>query len=271
MILRKMKSCAVLLWACLAACGGGSSDWRDLPYDLAAGATLQQVTLDVSKLSGLNFSIDPELQARLDARAVDLPVLLDLNVGQVLTLLQDMMPPHAAFLYEEQANGDFILRPSYTEAENLPLSETKIVDFDEFAELGFRALISDPSLPDICGGDEDILGQLGSGGPFEISTAVVSDPGGHAPFIGDFPPLLEVAIAGNAISMFGDPPWVTVEGTIQSNGSFTCSGSGTVAGFPDVQVDFVGQALPGALSGTLTVGADGALPGGTSVIYSVSP
>lgn len=271
MMFRRMKSVAILLWACLAACGGGSADWRDSPYDLTADATLDQVAIDVSKLSGLHFSIDPELQARLDAQAVDLPTLLGLNVGQVLTLLQDMMPPHAAFLYEEQANGDFILRPSYTEADNLPPSATQVVDFDEFAELGFRALISDPSLPDICGGDEDILGLLGSGGIFEISTAVVSDPGGHAPFIGDFPPLLEVSIAGNAVSMFGDPPWVTVEGTIQANGGFTCSGSGTVAGFPDVQVDFVGQAAPGALSGTLTVGADGALPGGTSVIYSVSP
>ncbi|MCC6272744.1 MAG: hypothetical protein IT572_04705 [Deltaproteobacteria bacterium] len=267
---RRLKSAALVLLLSLAACGG-SGDWRDSPYDLAAGATLDQVAADVSKLSGLNFSIDPELQARLDAEPVDLPVLLGLNVAQVLTLLQDMMPPQAVFLYEEQADGNYVLRPAYTEAENLPAGATRIVDFDEFAELGFRALISDPSLPDICGGDEDILGQLGSGGVFEISVSVVSDPGGHAPFIGEFPPILEVNIAGNAIGMFGDPPWVTVEGTIEADGGFTCSGSGMVAGFPDVQVDFVGQAAPGALNGTLTFGADGALPGGTPVIYSVSP
>lgn len=154
MIFRRMKSAAVLLWACLAACGGGASDWRDSPYDLSADATLSQVATDVSRISSLNFSIDPELQSRIDAQAVDLPTLLGLNVGQVLTLLQDMMPPHAAFLYEEQANGDYVLRPAYTETDNLPPVATQIVDFDEFAELGFRALVSDPSLPDICGGEE---------------------------------------------------------------------------------------------------------------------
>ena len=271
MIFLKTKSFLLFFLLCLSGCGGSSSDWRKTAYNLTADTTLNQLVLDVSKISGRGFFIDPELQVRLNIQSVDLPILLDLNVGQVLTLLQDMMPPHATFLYEEQANGDFILRPSYTEAENLPQSATKIIDFDVFAKLGFRNLISEPSLDEICGGSDDTLVQLGSGGIFTISTAVISDSGGHAPFVGTFPPLLELSISGNNINVFGDSPWVTVSGTIQSNGDFICTGSGTVAGFPNVQVDFIGQANPKTLNGTLTVGADGALPGGSSIIYSISP
>lgn len=37
------------------------------------------------------------------------------------------------------------------------------------------------------------------------------------------PLLLEVGIADNPFSMFGYPPWVTIEGAIQNNGISICS------------------------------------------------
>ena len=257
-----------------SGCGGGSSDWREFPYDVPSGKSLNAVALDISTLSGISFSIAPELQAKLDAEPPQLPVLLGLNAGQVLTLLQDSMPQESAFLYEELGPQSILLRPRFQQSANLAAAAPiTIVDFDQFARLGFRALISDPSFEEeVCGGPDDgTLSDLGSGGIFEIVTEVSSDPGGHAPFIGEFPPLVELSIEGNLLTVSGADPWVTVSGEIQNDGSFACGGSGTVAGFPDVSVEFSGQAEPGLLSGTLTVGANGELPGGDAAIYNVHP
>ena len=261
----------MLLLAYLTGCGG-STDWTEQRYDVGADASLNQVMADISGLSGRNFSIDPELQAALDANPVDLPVLQGLKVGEVLTLIQDTMPDETRFLYRELGDGQYLLIRTYFEADDLSAAPPiEIVDFDVFAQLGFKALLSDPQFVEECGGSEDVLGLLGSGGPFDIVSEAVSDPGGHSEFIGELPPVIDVSIAGNDITVSGASPWVTVTGTIESDGSFICTGSGTVAGYPDVQADFVGQAVPGAINGNLTFGADGALPGGTSVIYSVSP
>ena len=131
-------------------------------------------------------------------------------------------------------------------------------------------MISEPQIEEIgiCGGPglfDDLVGI------YEIAAEVSSDPSNHAEFIGELPPTVELSIEGNQVTMMGDAPWVTVSGEIQDDGSFTCGGSGTVAVFPNVTVDFVGQAQPGLLTGTLTMGAGGELPGGNPAIYSIHP
>jgi len=255
------------------SCGGGADSWTNQPYDVAADATLTTVLQDLSALSGLSFSVEPGLQARLDQNPVDLPTLTGLSAGDVLTLVQDVMPPETDFLFEEKADGSVVLITRFEEKEDLAGTDPlTLVDYDSGLGAGAAALSSEPSFEEICGGDvENVLGLLGSGGVFDIVTEVQSDDGGHAEFIGEFPPSVEMEIDDHDVFINGEAPWVGVAGTIEDDGSFTCTGSGTVAGFPDVQVDFTGQASPDGLSGTLTVGADGALPGGTSVVYLVHP
>ncbi|HEX5035579.1 MAG TPA: hypothetical protein VFX30_00250 [bacterium] len=255
------------------SCGGGTSSWTDQPYDVAAEATLTAVLQDISALSGISFSVEPGLQARFDRNPVDLPTLTGLTAGDVLTLIQDVMPPETEFLFEEKTDGSVVLITRFEEKEDLAGTDPlTLVDYDSGLGAGVAALNSEPAFEEICGGEvENVLGLLGSGGVFDIATEVESDDGGHAEFIGDFPPSVEMEIDGHDVFINGEAPWVGVSGTIEDDGSFTCTGSGTVAGFPDVQVDFLGQASPDGLSGTLTVGADGALPGGTSVVYLVHP
>lgn len=258
-----------------AACGGGSSnptpDWLLQPYDVSAGKSLDTVLQEISNQSGVSFAVDPELQAKLDADPPILPILLGLKVSEVLTLLQDTMPQDLDFLYQELSPSSYLLRTRFQRSEDQSAATpAKFVDFDQYARLGIRLMISEPQIEEIsiCGGPglfDDLIGI------YEIAAEVSSDPSNHAEFIGELPPTVELSIEGNQVTVMGDAPWVTVSGEIQDDGSFTCGGSGTVAGFPNVTVDFVGQAQPGLLTGTLTMGAGGELPGGNPAIYSIHP
>lgn len=244
--------------------GCGSGSWTDRPFDVAAEATLTQFLQDIAALSGVSVSVDPELQAALDLNPVDLPTLSGTTAGEALTLVQDMMPPETAYVYEELEDGSLLLRFRFEEVEDLSGTDPMtIVEFDEGLGLTASALISDPAFDEECGG--------GTGLFFAIVTEVVSDPGGHSEFIGPFPPEVQVGIVGNEIAVSGASPWVNVAGTIDAEGSFTSSGSGVVAGFPDVTVTFNGQATASGISGILTVGAGGELPGGDAAVYAVNP
>lgn len=272
----KTRLSSVALAASLAlfsSCGGGTSSWTEQPFDVAADATLNQVVSDVAALSGLSFTIDPELQAVLDEDPPDLPTITGLTAAEVLTILQDTMLPEHEYFYEELAGGSIVLIPRFQQSADLSGADPRtFVEFDP--GLGSIAtLISEPLFEEECGGDveETILDLLGDGGIYEVAIEVESDPGGHSEFIGDFPPTVEVAIAGHDITVTGVAPWVGVTGAIADDGGFTCSGSGTVAGFPDVSVTFEGTAAPTGLTGTLTIGAGGELPGGEAAVYAVHP
>ncbi|MEP6832641.1 MAG: hypothetical protein ABJB74_04565, partial [Gemmatimonas sp.] len=83
-----------------------------------------------------------------------------------------------------------------------------------------------------------------------------------------------VATSGTTITITGDAPWVTVTGTLNANGNFAATGAGTVAGYPNVPVTFIGNVTAnGVLTGTLQLGQNAAptgLPGG-AVTYTVGP
>lgn len=72
-----------------------------------------------------------------------------------------------------------------------------------------------------------------------------------------------------------NPPWVNVDGAIVADGTFTASGTGVVAGRPNVQVRMNGR-LTGCSSsawigaGSYVTGAGGELPGGQSITYAVN-
>jgi len=78
-------------------------------------------------------------------------------------------------------------------------------------------------------------------------------------------------LAGETVTISGPSPWVSVTGTLQANGSLTATGSGTVAGRPNVPVTFTGTLSNGRLVGKYRMGQDTAptgLPNG-SITYDV--
>ena len=92
-----------------------------------------------------------------------------------------------------------------------------------------------------------------------VSISVTSDPNGHEPFI------LYTTISGVTLSPHADGTitltsqdsrWVTLNGTL-SGDAFTASGTGTVAGYPNVGV---------SITGTLTRDANGRVTGFTGTI-----
>ena len=92
--------------------------------------------------------------------------------------------------------------------------------------------------------------------PLNAQIKVKDDPNGHEPFVGYTGiTKLTVTIEGNNITITGAAPWVTVTGTVDAMGNFTATGSGTVAGFPNVPAKVVGTiAADGSITGTIQLG-----------------
>jgi hypothetical protein len=122
-------------------------------------------------------------------------------------------------------------------------------------------------------------------GTYVEEIVVTLDPAGHEDFVG-MPEQMQLAVlitrdtstGAITIDITGPPPWVALHGTAQfgpgftsAGGEFTATGQGTVAGYPNVTVDFSGSVTTsGGLQGTLRMGINGELPTGQSISYSVS-
>jgi hypothetical protein len=99
--------------------------------------------------------------------------------------------------------------------------------------------------------------------------AVKKDKGGHKGFIG-MPGTITLTLKEGSIQIQGPHPWVSVSGEINEDGIISASGRGTVAGYQNIKVTFLGSAVNGRLEGDYTMGANGGLPGGQAIVYSVS-
>lgn len=108
-----------------------------------------------------------------------------------------------------------------------------------------------------------------TGGTFDVTFSVGSDPAGHDQFIAAMPSELTVTVAGSAITITGGGGFVAVTGTLGDDGSFTASGSGTVAGFANVGVRFDGTLTAGGVGGSYALGTGGELPQGLAIEYAV--
>jgi hypothetical protein len=111
-------------------------------------------------------------------------------------------------------------------------------------------------------------------GSYPSMTSVTNDPGEHRFFILLANNLvLTVTVSGGNMTITGPSGsnWVTVTGTYNSDTRMgVLTGSGTVAGFPNVGVRFEPTfTTTGAMSGSLTIGTGGELPGGQAATYSV--
>jgi hypothetical protein len=106
-----------------------------------------------------------------------------------------------------------------------------------------------------------------SKGRFLLSTSVISDPSDYAHSI-----LLAAVLtcsvtdSGSQITIVGNGNWVTVRGQIRSDGKFTLTGKGIVAGSGDTSVELNGRFTGDMMfEGEYSMGS-----GGIRVIYKVT-
>lgn len=129
----------------------------------------------------------------------------------------------------------------------------------------------------------DVGGPSG-GASYPVQLNLQEDICGHDPFIwgqGNQPPhniKLIVTINGSFINISGPPPWVKVNGDLNpQTGEFNATGTGTVAGFQQVSVQFIGTINPTSIGGKYAFGAHGELPPcppgtpGHPAVYTVKP
>ena len=86
----------------------------------------------------------------------------------------------------------------------------------------------------------------------------------------DLPDEADLHAHQGSLTIESAPPWVNVAGELNPDGSFSASGSGTVAGYPGIHVTFEGTISLQHLEGEYSMGTGGGLPGGQPIIYSVT-
>jgi hypothetical protein len=104
---------------------------------------------------------------------------------------------------------------------------------------------------------------------FLCAVTVDQDPAGHKSFVGMPEDGLVLQVREGSLIIEGPAPWVNVLGDFNDDGSFSSSGTGTVAGFSDIAVIFEGTVSMQYLEGTYTMGAEGGLPGGQPITYQI--
>jgi len=117
--------------------------------------------------------------------------------------------------------------------------------------------------------------RISAAGSYKCSScAPMTDSGGHNRVINLCPQLLaDFSVSDEPMTMSHPLPFVSMTGSLNTmTGSFTASGSGTVAGVPNVSVRGIGMLEPstGIMRFTYTMGANGELPGGQPITYSIS-
>ncbi len=103
---------------------------------------------------------------------------------------------------------------------------------------------------------------------YQASATVGSDEAKHDPFI-QMLRFFELLARSGSVVFEGPPPWVTVTGAINPDGSFRAEGVGTVAGFPGIVVTFEGTISMEHLEGEYVMGANGGLPEGKPITYLI--
>ena len=109
-------------------------------------------------------------------------------------------------------------------------------------------------------------------GSYPAFIDVVSDPAKHDTDSVCYicmPRSMVLEISTGSVTVSGPAPWVEVTGELADDGSFSVSGRGTVAGFPNIAVTMQGSLTAAGLAADYTMGAEGSLPTGQAIIYRV--
>jgi hypothetical protein len=107
-------------------------------------------------------------------------------------------------------------------------------------------------------------------GTFATAFVVILDPAGHASHIGLSTSILTVSTSGpDALVTGSEPPTLTGVGPFDAAScTFNATGMGTIAGFPNVQVQYRSVVITGnTIHGQYVCGTNGALPTGQSITY----
>ncbi len=75
-------------------------------------------------------------------------------------------------------------------------------------------------------------------------------------------------IADSTITITGIPGVSEVTGTLEEDGTFSATGDGSYSGY-STSYTFNGTITPGGISGMLSIGDDGGLPGGEAIVYEI--
>jgi hypothetical protein len=104
-------------------------------------------------------------------------------------------------------------------------------------------------------------------GVYRMTIVSTFDPSGDAPYIG-LPSGFNTNVRIGSITVTGSPPWVNVTGVLNPDGSFKATGSGTVAGYHNVKVEFDGTiTAKDGLVGDYLIGGGGGQPTKPSITY----
>jgi hypothetical protein len=106
-------------------------------------------------------------------------------------------------------------------------------------------------------------GGAGFSGTYPVDVNVQDDQCEHDPFIG-MPENITLTVAenqGNVNITSNASQWVPVQGAIDDAGNFEAAGQGTVAGFPNTVVTFVGQIEGNVITGKYSMGDSQNPPG----------
>ncbi|MGB2965549.1 MAG: C13 family peptidase [Anaerolineales bacterium] len=106
-------------------------------------------------------------------------------------------------------------------------------------------------------------------GDYYVSMTVDQDDDKHKEHI-NMADYLTLTLKQGSVRIEGPFPWVPVSGELSPEGSIDASGRGTVAGYSNIKVTFLGSVSNGHLEGSYTMGVNGGLPGGKPIVYGVS-
>ena len=158
-------------------------------------------------------------------------------------------------------NGDGCSAICTIEEDVVPICGDGTLDVGEECDDGNN--VDGDGCSAVCTVEGSICSELA--GAVTADFTITYDPLGHGPFI-DMPGTLdlEFIIDGDG-SVTGPPPFVDVTG-VATGGSFIASGTGTVAGNPDIEVGLT--CICGDRTCTYQMGISGGLPGGDLIEYS---
>lgn len=181
-----------------------------------------------------------------------------------------------------QGNGSAFSSGTYSEGEVVIITTIPAPDWKFVSWSGDTITVNDTALGSttiIMDGDKEITANFSeipsSTTPPEIPTSgigaagvsIYSNPGSHPSLM---PAMLELTwnIADSTITITGIPGVSEVTGTLEEDGTFSAMGDGSYSGY-STSYTFNGTITPGGISGMLSIGDDGGLPGGEAIVYEI--
>ncbi len=148
--------------------------------------------------------------------------------------------------------------PAGTSVLNLNLSPFSIPGLPPPVDLGFGVTLR------VTAGEAHLEFITSAGGPLpdEVMVNVLS-------LMQESPFAAKAQDAPLTLTITGDGSFVDVTGTVSESGEINATGTGTVAGFPNIAVRMTGTLRGGDLNAQYAMGTNGGLPGGFPIVFDM--